>query len=345
MQAQQRQGQSQSQRAVLLMMETLERLKRGGQTRPDQILQLTQSLANKFQSLGKYDKALPYLDQMVRGLQISRGPTHEATLRALSRFSRLLMKMNRFEEAFPVEERVLEGFRALHPDDHLAEPVLRSMTRLAEIKFKGGGYRSLVHALLTVMRHGAKEEEILEALRAIATRYEQEEDLEEALLVSREIFQRNERLQGPEDPQTLTALSRMVHLLEKLEKHEEALPLMERLMHSLWEFHDRDMSQETVIRALWKLCEIKLQLVHSDAGYEWLHRHLRTIYQYYLHELPRNEERLRLVKYNYAFVLYKRRHYELALKLLKEVENTFMEEDINRHVRALIRTIQDIMRT
>jgi hypothetical protein len=120
---------------------------------------------------------------------------------------------------------------------------------------------------------------------------------------------------------------------------------MERLMHSLWEFHDRDMSQETVIRALWKLCEIKLQLVHSDAGYEWLQRHLRTIYQYYLHELPRNEERLRLVKYNYAFVLYKRRHYELALKLLKEVENTFMEEDINRHVRALIRTIQDIMRT
>ncbi|MCH8242827.1 MAG: serine/threonine protein kinase, partial [Planctomycetes bacterium] len=149
---------------------------------------LQQAVADTYQEIGLYERAMPLQAASLRTRRRVLGDDHPDTLGSINNMGVLLGVMGKLEEAMPYYREALEGNRRVLGDDH--PRTLTSINNIGSLLHKMGKYEEA-------------ERYFLEALEC------------------------RRRVLGDEHPDTLLSISNMGSLLNKLSRHDEAAELLQ----------------------------------------------------------------------------------------------------------------------
>jgi tetratricopeptide (TPR) repeat protein len=111
--------------------------------------------------LGRYNEAMPLLEDALEARRDAQGPNHPETLTAMNNFGALLKAMGRYEDALPLYAEALETRRAVLGDTH--PDTLASINNLASLLQSLGKHR-LAETLLEEVRPRLRSECDLSAI-------------------------------------------------------------------------------------------------------------------------------------------------------------------------------------
>ncbi len=195
--------------------------------RPDLRGLMLASIAERFDSLGRFESAIETMQRAVADLESSLGEQHADVLDARYQLAGILLNASSFDEAMEQLQIVLE-----HSDEGSG---LRAsvLTRMARVMSSRGGSedqqqavtvaRQAVEAARLAIEEGA--DETTPALYALGVALRGADEPEDAAVHLSDVYDdRLERL-GPDHPDTLQALSSLASLAYETERFDEAIDL------------------------------------------------------------------------------------------------------------------------
>ncbi|MCH8963861.1 MAG: serine/threonine protein kinase [Planctomycetes bacterium] len=189
---------------------------------------LEKMVADTYQSLGLYDKALPLQKSALKVRRRELGDENADTVAAISAVGELLLSMGQYEDA---EQHLWEAYRTRfrileeeHPD------TLRSMNRLAglyRLQGRFGEAEPLQVKTLELERRvlGEEHPDTLGSMNNLAVMYEDQGRFDEAEPLYVKTLELRRRLLGEEHPDTLVSMGNLAILYRHQGRFDEAEPL------------------------------------------------------------------------------------------------------------------------
>ena len=192
------------------------------------LLWLSNNLANTYGALGRYDDALKLDQETLEIRERVLGSEHPSTLSSRNGLANTYGALGRYEEALELDQETLEiRERVLgpeHPDtlgirSNLANDY-RALGRNDEALELDQGTLEIMEQVL-----GPEHPDTLASRNGLAITYRALGRNDEALELDQETLEIRERLLGPEHPDTLTSRSNLAVDYQQLDRYDEALKL------------------------------------------------------------------------------------------------------------------------
>ncbi|HEV3006438.1 MAG TPA: tetratricopeptide repeat-containing protein kinase family protein, partial [Pirellulales bacterium] len=241
--------------ALALFEEALARTKsKLGPSHPDTLLCMN-NLAKSNYDLGRRAEALRLNEETLALERDSLGPQHPFTLMTMSNLADTLAALGRQADALPLREEALALRKAVlgpeHPD------TLTSMHNLGISYCSLGRYADALgvcEETLALMRakRGPDHPDTLAAMFNLALVYDALGRQADALQIRQECYAATRGRLGPDHPQTLFSMARLVDNLVRLDRSEEAVPLID-------EFVERAVGKDIDPRLVPHALELRLR--------------------------------------------------------------------------------------
>jgi len=197
-----------------------------GQPEVEAAIRIT--IGQTYMDLGVYPEARKQLE---RALELQRrvlGPDNPATLRNISRLSRLDLFQGKFPDAERMAKQALDAQRRVLPRD--APDTVASLTNLGNVfsqEGKNPQAEALYQQVLEIDRRtlGPEHPNTLSAMNNLAVAYFGEGKYADAEALDSQLLEVRRRVLGPEHPNTLSTMDNLAraYMLERKEAQAEAL--------------------------------------------------------------------------------------------------------------------------
>jgi eukaryotic-like serine/threonine-protein kinase len=196
---------------------------------------LDQVLAERYISLGLYDKALPPQQRAYATRSELLGEEHALSIESANYMVELLLKQNKLNEAETLAQQVLETSRRVLGDSDRSTLVTWGL--LSSVFFQQGrldDVESLRRDALTVSRRvlGADDRLTLEFANNLAMVLEKLGRYSEAEALFRDSLARRRRIFGNDDPITITAINNVGFVLDGMGESGKAFVFYEEALNA-----------------------------------------------------------------------------------------------------------------